>query len=96
VTTIVQHRAITPDGKVLTIVTMAACTRWMPYASFGIDGGLADCPGEHALETRVLPDGEWEPSAVVRQPGHQPVVITRGTLGAAPPVPLWSATIAGR
>ncbi len=76
----VQHRAVTPDGKVLTIVTMADYMRWMVYDSFSIDCGLADYTGEHALETRVLPDGEWEPSAVVRQPGRNPVVITRWTL----------------
>jgi len=79
-TTFVQHRAVTPDGKVLTIVTMADYERWMVYDSFSVDFGLADYTGWHVLETRVLPDGEWEPSAVVRQPGRNPVVITRGTL----------------
>ena len=79
-TTLVQHRAVTPGGKVLTIVTMADYMRWMVYESSGIAGGLADYTGEHALETRVLPDGEWEPAAVVRQAGRPPVVITRWTL----------------
>ncbi len=79
-TTIVQHRAVTPDGKVLTVVTMADYMRWMPYDSFSIDCGLADYTGEYALETRVLPDGEWEPSEILAQPGHWPVVITRGTI----------------
>jgi len=79
-TVMVQHRAVTPDGKVLTVVTLPEYSRWMPYVSSGIAGALADYDGEHALETRELPDGEWEPAAVVRQPGRQPVVITRGTL----------------
>ena len=76
----VQHRAITPDGKLLTVVTMDDRMPWAPYDLFSIDCGLADYGGAHVLETRVLPDGEWEPSAVVRQPDRQPIVITRGTL----------------
>ena len=76
----IQHRAVSPDGRVLTVVTMDDHMRWMPYSSFSINGGLADYGDEHVLETRVLPDGEWEPAAVVRQPGRQPVVIARGTL----------------
>jgi len=77
---LVQHRAVTPDGRLLTVVTMPDYARWLLYDSFSIDCGLADYGGGHVLETRVLPDGEWEPSAVVRQPGRNPVVITRGTL----------------
>jgi hypothetical protein len=69
----VQHRAVTPDGRTLVIVTMPAYYRWTPYAD---PMGMASYPGEHTLETRVLPDGEWGPSAVIRQPGRQPVVVT--------------------
>jgi hypothetical protein len=74
-TTFVQHRAVTPEGKVLAVVTLTDCSHWMPYAS-----SMRGYDGEHTLETRVLPGGEWEPAAVVRQPGYQPVVIVRGML----------------
>lgn len=80
VTTFVQHRAVTPGGKVLLYVTMTNYERWMPYAALDLSTGLGSYAAEHALETRVLPDGEWEPAVVVRQPGRQPIVISRGTL----------------
>lgn len=72
-TTIVQHRAVTPDGTVLFDAMMPDYERWMPCYP-GCDGR------EYTLETRVLPDGGWEPSAVLRQPGHPVVVLTRWTL----------------
>lgn len=74
----VEHRAITPDGKVLRTAVMPETARWMPEEpSLEWPGPYA---GECAYETRMLPDGEWEPAAVVIQPGRLPVVITRWTL----------------
>lgn len=129
--TFVEHRAITPDGKILQTATMPDYERWMPglpcpglaeqaeaklaairevlttsLTETGDDLGVLGRPAddsamldralrlidrllavigseEYAYETRVLPDGEWEPAAVIRQLGRQPVVIVRGT----PPVP---------
>lgn len=76
--TVVEHRAVTPDGKVLQAAVMADHERWSP------DFADPDCPwaftGKYAYETRVLPDGEWRPAAVVYQSGRRPVVITSWTL----------------
>jgi hypothetical protein len=68
--TIVQHRALTPDGKVIEIVTLEAGARWMPRWPLDY--------GEPAFETRILPDGQWEPSAIIRQPGKPPAIVTWG------------------
>jgi len=67
---IVQHRAVTPDGKVIEIVTLPASGQWVPFWPLDY--------GEPVFETRILPDGQWEPSAVVRQPGKPPKIVTWG------------------
>lgn len=74
--TFVEHRAVTPDGKVLQTAVMPDYERWLPEWPCLERPG----PGEYAYETRMLPDGEREPSAVIRQPGRLPVVVTRWTI----------------
>ena len=76
--TLVEHRAVTPDGKVLRTAVMPDSARWMPEElSLDWPGPYA---GEYSYETRVLPGGQWAPAAVVVQPGRAPVIVTRWTL----------------
>lgn len=70
----VEHRAVTPGGTVLQAAVMQDSARWMP--AFPPDWAWA---GGYSYETRVLPDGNWHPAAVVRQPGRPDIVITSWT-----------------
>lgn len=76
--TIVEHRVLDRDGQVMVTAMMTETTRWMPYGRNGI---LYDDLDKYRIETRILPDGEWEPAAIVKyHPALPPIVIVRGTL----------------
>lgn len=75
---IYEHRVTDQLGNVIVSAVVAEQTRWAP---FGRDGTLYDDTSKYRIDTRLLPDGEWEPAALVRYSPMLPlVVIVRGTL----------------